>query len=375
MAPRLLLCAVVMLLSCAAVAQDADGVIRSWNFETDLEDWSAVDPQAKLALTQEADTVYKGQGSLQFTYMQRLPVEGKEGDIPGLFFVPLPANLPELKTIRFAVSTAYSTPLMVALNEEDESSYQAVVWSEAGQWNDIELSIRDFTLGDDGKDENGKLDPDQVNLFAIADASLFARVLEKSGMPIYNPPPAQSMVWLDDVVLSSKEPEKPDVQAEDVDEYLLDACSTPTIHWMSVGGEQVSLTTQTPDDGSEPFLRVKYVTPPDNIFGIVRTVPKDLLDGARGISFEIRTDLPAALILATEQRDKGRFGAMRQVDTRGKWELVKVEFSEFNREGDQGTASLKPGDIKQLIIADLLPITGGSISANTWDIRNVAGYK
>jgi len=132
---------------------------------------------------------------------------------------------------------------------------------------------------------------------------------------------------------------------------------------------------QTPDDGSEPFLRVKYVTPPDNIFGIVRTVPKDLLDGARGISFEIRTDLPAALILATEQRDKGRFGAMRQVDTRGKWELVKVEFSEFNREGDQGTASLKPGDIKQLIIADLLPITGGSISANTWDIRNVAGYK
>lgn len=264
---------------------------------------------------------------------------------------------------------------MVALNEEDESSYQAVVWSEAGQWNEIELSIKDFTLGDDGIDENEKLDTDQVNLLAIADASLFARVLEKAGMPIYNPPPAQSMVWLDDVVLSSKEPEKPDFAAGELDEYLLDACSTSTIHWMALGGEEVSLTTQTPDDGSEPFLRAKYIAPPDKIFGIVRKVPKNLLDGARGISFEIRTELPATMVLATEQRDKGRFGAMRQVDTKGKWELVKIEFAEFNREGDQGTASLKPGDIAQLVIADLLPITSGSISANTWDVRNLAGYK
>ena len=157
--------ALVLLAAGLAPCQQAD-VIQQWTFEQDTEGWVSLDPLG--ALTRVANDAYAGEGALAFTFPQRAPeAVAQEGQMPGIVAANVTADATALQSVSFAVRTSGSTPLVVALNEEDKSSYLAAVWSPAGDWHNVELALSDFRLSDDSSDENGRLDPEQINVIVL----------------------------------------------------------------------------------------------------------------------------------------------------------------------------------------------------------------
>ncbi|PYR70438.1 MAG: hypothetical protein DMF88_02795 [Acidobacteria bacterium] len=75
--------------------------------------------------------------------------------------------------VRTFLMTRAPTVVVIGLIERDGSSYHHPVQMAPDEWREIDLRLQDFSLAEDSKDENGRLDPDQVNALVIADAAGF----------------------------------------------------------------------------------------------------------------------------------------------------------------------------------------------------------
>ena len=73
--------------------------------------------------------------------------------------------------IRLRLRTDTPTAVVVGCIERDGSSYMRVVQTVGGRWTTFEAPFSAFVLSDDSKDENGRLDLDQVGTVVIADAA------------------------------------------------------------------------------------------------------------------------------------------------------------------------------------------------------------
>ncbi len=62
---------------------------------------------------------------------------------------------------------------VMQLKEKDDSEYVYNITYEPGDWQQIEVDISDFKLGDNGKDENNQIDLDQLKECNLIDGSLF----------------------------------------------------------------------------------------------------------------------------------------------------------------------------------------------------------
>ena len=63
------------------------------------------------------------------------------------------------------------------VKEKDDSEYQYVITPENSTgWQNLDLPLSSLNLGDNSKDENQKLDPEQIKEVTILDASAFAGV-------------------------------------------------------------------------------------------------------------------------------------------------------------------------------------------------------
>ncbi len=370
---------IVMTVGLSAYAQDDAGVLKKWDFEDGLQGWQTLDPQAKLAVTAEEDAVYAGKQSLELMYRQRLPKSAKPEDIPGVAIVEL-EGLPEgTKSLRFTVATGYSVPVIVALRERTEALYIAPVWSEVGDWNPVQLSLADFTLSGDGpKDDNNQLDPDQVQYIAIADGSLFGRALAQQGIPIRVPEAAEVGIWLDEVILSSEEPDDgaDPLPEEGAEEFAIDSGSSKTIHWLPLGGDNVSLLSTDANGDSLGYLDVSFVNPARTIFAIMRNVSPGMLDGCKKLSFEVNSELPAMVAVALQQADQSRFMVLKQLKGGHEWQQIEVAFSEFTAQpGQQGGGRPDPAQTTQIGFADVLGMMQNVMSANTWQIRKIKAHR
>lgn len=364
---------IALTVACCCVALAAeDGVIHRWGFEDGVDGWITGDSQARLGRSNAPDLRFRDAWVAEFSFMQRLPDAGNEEEVPGMVAASVPGSVSELQSVRFAVATAFPTPVIVALNEEDGSSYQAVVWSPAGSWTEACLALEDFTRDLDTPDENAKLDCDQIRMLAFLDGGLVGRSLESMGIPIFNHKPAENTLWLDEVTLSS-EP----AAARQEGGLVVDACDAPTIQWMPLGAEDVTMDLVEATGDEAAHYKIDYVVPGQKAFGLARRIPAGVLEGCSSLSFDLRCEMATTLFLFVEDTNHERYGTAMQVGAGPRWETREIRFSSLGREGGQGGAGvvLKPEQISQLFLGDISAIESGTISANLWCLRNLRGVK
>lgn len=99
-------------------------------------------------------------------------------------------QLAETTALHLSVRADRQLPLVVSVEEKGKGRYSQQIEALAGdQWAKLDLAWDGFTLEKDSKDEDGKLDPDQITSVTIADPSGLAG----------RPEDQKTVLWLDNV--------------------------------------------------------------------------------------------------------------------------------------------------------------------------------
>ncbi len=111
-----------------------------------------------------------GKGALQFAYGVR------KGEL-NILSLPTPDGvLAKAKAIRFWIKTDQATPITIFLNEKDGGHYHSTFTTPKDRWQVVELAPADFVLGEgpnDPKDPDNQLDMDQVESVGLIDVAQF----------------------------------------------------------------------------------------------------------------------------------------------------------------------------------------------------------
>ena len=369
---------VILALGLSAHCFGEGNALQAWDFEHGDGGWKSMDKQGKISVTTDKDCVFAGAASLQFDYTQRIPAPGAAGDIPGVCGTELAQTFPDLKAISLGISTSTSIPMMCMLREKDGGNYVCPFFSNAGQWNEVTLSLDDFVLEEHSQDAAGKLDASQVVGIAFMDMTLYARQIKQAtGLPVYVEPEGPHTLWLDDVKLLSAAPErKIAIAPEDGQAIYIDNCDGPGAEWLTVGGMNLKLSIQKEGAAAGQCLKVEYQSPAKCAFAIAHLIDGKKLVGAKGLALSLKADAKATLALVLEEKSGGRYVRLVQLTGGQDWTRVDSNFSGFKLEqtSHDPDGKLDPDDIKQLIIVDLALITGQPY-ANTIYVDEVAAAK
>ena len=88
-----------------------------------------------------------------------------------LYMLFEPGELNGMKQVSFWLKSNKPAGLAVTLTEADDSNYQIFIDFSAETWKEFSLPLSKFVFDKDTKDENKRLDPDQIARLAIVDIS------------------------------------------------------------------------------------------------------------------------------------------------------------------------------------------------------------
>ncbi len=152
-----------LVLAAAAALGCRAGVSFEFEQASELSAWQVNAPQGSLELETTPDRVKSGHGSLKFSY---------NASSGGYYYVEARGlQLQGARSLRFDVWVHDTTPLRLVLTEKDYSQYDAYGYLPAEQWVHVELALGDFQLAEGSRDENSKLDLDQVESCLLSDLS------------------------------------------------------------------------------------------------------------------------------------------------------------------------------------------------------------
>jgi hypothetical protein len=99
-------------------------------------------------------------------------------------------QLADTKALHLSARSDQAVKLIVSVQEKGNARYSQQIELAAGaDWKRFDLAWNDFALDKDSKDDDGKLDPDQVTMLSLDDISALS-----------GPPQARkTILWLDDV--------------------------------------------------------------------------------------------------------------------------------------------------------------------------------
>ncbi len=84
-------------------------------------------------------------------------------------------KLGAVNKLKLSINPSIKSLLIVQVKEKDDSEYnQTLIPDGTNGWRNLEFPFDTLVLADNSKDENGKLDPDQIKEVTILDASGFA---------------------------------------------------------------------------------------------------------------------------------------------------------------------------------------------------------
>lgn len=160
-------------------------------FDDSTEGWSSIsvigDPATSdlsFDVTSKPSDVKVGKGALETHYrVEEKKMAGIIRPVDGLAG----------KGLRVWLKTDTPATLVLGLIERDGSGYQYVVQTPLNKWTFVEVPFISFNLSDDSKDENGRLDPDQVSMILVADAGGF---LPGAGI--------ERTLWVDEYEITSE---------------------------------------------------------------------------------------------------------------------------------------------------------------------------
>ncbi len=303
----------------------------------------------RIELTRNPLDVKEGTQALQYTYVA---LQGKLNGIVRLE--------PEdwAQAFRFWVKTDRPTLLAMVIQEEGGERWNAPFWVNGNRWQQVTLTLSDFTLAEDVKPENNRLDMDKAQAIGLLDVgALFftapeAKILfgDYSGTRVF---------WMDQFEFLAQAPlVKRSPSA--IDEFGRDF-----VAWIATQG-----VTIQPEAGG---MSVQYesLIP---IFGVLRPLEKGALNATQGLEIVIQVKAPTTLGVFVEEEGGERWQATLSVGGEKAPEAKRVLWSAFTVTDDtkeKGNGTLEPNRIKMIGLADLGALMGEAPQANRWLIQAV----
>ncbi len=127
-----------------------------------------------------------GKQSLKFSH----PRKGKK--IHGILRNLEKVDLGKAVSIDLSVKASHDGSYFVAIEEKGGARYNKKIDLLLGDWKTYTWKLGDFTLAEDSRDDNGKLDPDQIKQLTIADVTALMGGDEAE----------QVHLWVDNVVFT-----------------------------------------------------------------------------------------------------------------------------------------------------------------------------
>lgn len=350
------------------------------DFETPTLFWAPVIfTPGKIELNLKADISVElgtgvarhGNGAISISYEL-------QPNIISAFMTLLPRGFDPARSFTISVRASEPTGLIIALAENDGSRYQTFTYIPAGVWHDIAISVSDFQLAEDTKDENDRLDLNQVQSVIIADAgSLFADLIPRLK--------GKKQLWIDRIALSSAEVLMTQGIAEDKDgmAILVDNFEADVLRWVPLEltiqpafildiAQNASLKREEhpPDEAEGRYhLRLDYEVPPNGVVGIAHFVTlarSALLKHASALRMWMRSKETASFLIVLQEASGGRY--QRQVDLQGgKWQRLDLPLSEFIPSPDarDDNDRLDPDQLFALALVDISLFNAAGLAQNS----------
>lgn len=342
------------------------------DFETLSPQWGAIriagkdqfqlDADAHLKVTHDPANVKEGKGALEFQY----PLTGKGGTA---LMGATSLRVKNARSVGLWMKTSQPALIGMMLSERDGSHYTAPVFTPGGEWTHVEFNLTDFNLNDDSKDENGRLDGDQVNSVGFVDIrAMFGGVGAKPG--------ATQTLWLDQLTASDKPvPARHPVRAVKGGKLVfVDDFERGTPSWLGItltglgnGKPGLVLAKDTVIRRIEKdvangngALETSYFAPEAGLFALLRFWSHLKLAGATELRFAAKSKYDAKLVISVEERDGS--GYNKQVDIGGgeRWQTYRLALDEFTLGDDKvdENGKLDPAELKQLSVIDMSGAVG-----------------
>lgn len=320
---------------------------------------------ADMAVELGVGNARHGDGALSIRY------ELQPNTIPA-FMTLLPRGIAKARSFVISVKASEPTGLVVALAENDGSRYQAFAYVAPGEWHDVAISIDDFQLAEDAKDENERLDLNQVQFVALVDASgLFADFIPRLR--------GKRQLWVDRIAFSSAELPMSQGIAHEKDGVIiwLDNFESDVLRWVPLEvtlqpGFNLDIALRAtvkkeehfPDEAQGRYhLRFDYDVPANGATGIAHFVTLSstaLLKHASALRLWIKPREAVSLLIVLQERDGGRY--QRQIDLQGgKWQRIDLPLSDFIPSPDthDDNNKLDPDRLLVLALVDIGALAGG----------------
>ena len=320
-----------------------------------------------------------GNGSLSVGY------ELQPNTIP-LFMTLVTNRIDKANANSFAISVNATAPtgLVISLIERDGSRYQTFAYIHPDGWHDVKVSLDDFSLADDSKDENEKLDIDQVQAIAIADAGGFFAEL----IPTLR---GKKEVQIDRVAFSSAVlPQSQGIIDEREGVVIwLDNFEANVLRWVPIEvivqpglmidiakNAKPTLHGHPPVEAQGRFhMSVDYDVPANGVFGLVHFVTlgrNPLLKHASSLRFFVKVKENATLLIALQERGGGRYE--KQINIKGgEWQRVDLPIGEFilNPDTKDENQRLDPDELLLIGFVDISTFEVGAPEQNSLSIDGV----
>ncbi len=348
----------VMTLLLGGMAGVWAADLPAWDFEQGVQGWLSLDKQAELVQEQDGGHVHEGAASLRFSFGARA---AQPGELPGIMGVPV-QGLTGARCLHLAVQTSVAGPVVLALRETDESNYLLFAYLTADAWHVLDFPLTEFRLDEHSQDENGRLDPEQVNFIGLADPGVFPA---QGNLPFFYARPNQRTLWVDEVELLEGEPDRLATPAA-AGTVMLEDCDSDPGYFMIFGGRDLRAAACDDPAVRGKSLRLDYTLPQGTLLAALRQVAAGALAGARGITFSVRSGAALPLLVLVEEEDRSRYQKVIELAP-GRWQSPVITWADMtlsddSRDPDEG---IQAETIRSLAFVDASAAVGQKETANT----------
>jgi hypothetical protein len=352
----------------------AQAPVAEWLFDEALDGWGATDPNSQLSSTSDANVVRdEDNGVLELSFT---PAAGTIAGVAG----QIPSGLAGARSLHCHLKASDQTIIMVVLVEGDGSSYNAGFTSLPDRWQEVALDFTEFSLGDDSADENGQLDPEEVQGIMIADVVAMLAMLSEQIPFIIAPDMSPRMLWVDDLWIGTDgvDPRWTQDEVDGLQSVQVDSFETAPLQWAALAGKGIEVAYD-PERKAEGQLglRVTYDLPPQKAFAMMTSLRGMPLDGMEVLRFSYISDVGTTLLVQVKELDESEYNAMVPLTAADEFDTVELALADMTLSDDSSdeNGQLDMAQAKEIVIADVSAMTPTPVSLNTLWIDDVRFVK
>lgn len=368
----------MILLPALWTAVACGAPIVEYGFEGGVEGWKGLTftlagmegapmiapEELEAVAVANAQHVKVGQGSVGLHY------EPEPGELFALIRPEL--SVPGCQSLRMWVKSTTGSVFLVALAEKDGSNYNWPMMLLPNIWQEIRVNLSDFALDDNGTDENGTLDADQIGSLSIADAAGLLGLMAQR-VPFLDVDLAPRSMHIDEVVFDSEAGEGSfRRRAGDLGpEIVIGDFETATLPWAFVGAGRVELVRDKQvAAGGEGCLKVTYDLPAGKMAMLVTSIIKAArTEDMYALRLKVKCSADFSLLIQLEEDDKSKYNNMIELTAGDEWTDLEIALDDFELEGDSAdeNAQLDPGQIKSAVfINPTAALTNQPLNCELW---------